>query len=301
MNGRVVRVLWVLLAMFLVVGGFGVTKARAMHGKKREMKKAILLVAFGTSIPEAQKVFGVIDQRVKKEFPGVEVRWGYTSKIIRKKLAGQGKKIDSPEVALAKLMDDGYTHVAVLSLHTIPGAEFHDLYSNAHLFEQMADGFQQVLVARPLLSSHEDMTRVVKALLSSVPKDRKPQDALVFMGHGSEHHPADAVYTAFNALLQKEDANAFLGTVEGYPTLDDILPALKAKGIKKAYLIPFMLVAGDHARNDMAGDEPDSWKSILKANGIEAVPVLKGTGENPQIVDVWVDHLKAAFGHFAEK
>ena len=280
----------------LMLGGLHVRESRAMHGGERPEKKAILMVAFGTSVPQAQKAFEAIDQRVREAFPGVEVRWAYTSAIIRKKLAARGTVIDSPETALARLMDDGVTQVTVCSLHTIPGAEFHELQANARLFAQMAGGFRRVSVARPLLSSHDDMTRVVRAMLAHVPAERRPQDAVIFMGHGSEHHPADAIYTAMDALFQKADPNAFLATVEGYPTLDHVIPTLKAKKITRAYLIPFMLVAGDHVRNDMAGDAPDSWKSLLQAQGIEAVPILRGTAEIPEVVDVWLDHLRDAFG-----
>ena len=107
------------------------------HGHKRPKKKGILLVAFGSSLPEAQVSFRNIDKKVKTAFPDIPVRWAYTSSIIRKKLAKQGNHLDSPEVALAKMMDEGFTHVAVQSLHTIGGEEFHDLRINAHAFSDM--------------------------------------------------------------------------------------------------------------------------------------------------------------------
>jgi sirohydrochlorin cobaltochelatase len=111
--------------------------AFAAHGEKKTEKKAILLVAFGTSVPEAAKVFDKIDEQTRKEFPGVEIRWAFSSRIIRAKLAREGKVMDSPEMALSRLMNDRFTHVAVLSLQTIPGEEFHELYQNAKLFGQI--------------------------------------------------------------------------------------------------------------------------------------------------------------------
>ncbi|MHC1728660.1 MAG: sirohydrochlorin cobaltochelatase [Syntrophobacteraceae bacterium] len=270
----------------------------AGHGDKRETRKAILLAAFGTSVPEAQEALAGIEGRVRKEFPGMEVRWAYTSRMIRAKLAKEGKRLDSPETAMARLMDDGYTHVAVLSLQTIPGIEFHELTRNAHLFEQMSGGFRKVIVARPLLSSHDDMERAAKAMLKHLPAGRKAEDAVLLMGHGSAKHPADGLYLAMNQVFRELDPNVFMGTVEGFPTLDDLLPKLKEKKSKKVYLIPFMAVAGDHARNDMAGDEPDSWKSVLKKNGFASEAVLKGTIENSEVVGIWLDHLKAALAHF---
>ena len=289
---------WVTVLVWLIGALVLAGNAFAGHGDKRPVKKAILIAAFGTSVPEAQQALDQVDVTVRKAFPGVEVRWAYTSKIIRKKLAQQGKLYDSPETALAKLMDDGYTHVAVLPLHTIPGREFHELSQNAHLFGQMADGFERILVAYPLLSSHEDMTQVAQAMLQHIPKERKADEAVVLMGHGTEHHPADAIYLAMNQIFQETDRNVFVATVEGYPSLDDVLPKLREQKVKTVYLMPFMAVAGDHARNDMAGAEPDSWKSILEKNGYNVKVVLKGTAEYPEVVDVWVKHLQSAYSHF---
>ena len=270
----------------------------AAHGEKRPEKKAILLAAFGTTVPEAQKAFNQVEARVKQAFPGIEVRWAYTSSIVRAKVAKQGKVLLSPESALAKLMDEGYTHVAVLSLHTIPGVEFHELNQNARLFGQMAGGFEKILVAWPLLSSHEDMERTAKAMHKNISAGRKPGDAVILMGHGTEKHPSDAIYVAMYHTLQEIDPNVYIATVDGYPAINDIVPKLKEKKVKKVYLMPFMAVAGDHARNDMAGDKPDSWKSILEKEGFTVEPVLKGTAEIPEIVDIWVDHLKVVLDHF---
>jgi sirohydrochlorin cobaltochelatase len=186
--------------------------------------------------------------------------------------------------------------VAVLSLHTIPGEEFHELVQNVHLFGQMADGFEKILVARPLLSSHSDMETVAKTLLKNIP-GRKAGDAVLFMGHGTEHHPADAIYLAMNQVFQELDPLVFVGTVEGKPTIEDILPKLKNLKPKTVYLMPMMSVAGDHAKNDMAGDEEDSWKSVLTKNGFKCEAILKGTAEFAEIVDVWLEHLKTVVSH----
>ncbi len=254
-----------------------------------------MLVAFGTTVPQAQKVFDGIDAEARKRFPGTEVRWAFTSRIVRAKLARQGQVLQSPESALATLMDDGFTHVAVLSLHTIPGEEFHDLNRNARLFEQMAGGLARVLIARPLLSSRDDMVKVAAAMVRNVPPSRKPEDVVLLMGHGSEKHPADAIYLAMNQVFADAAPGVFVATVDGYPSLDDLLPKLREKKGRKAYLMPFMLVAGDHARNDMAGDNAESWKSVLGKNGFRCEAVMEGMGDYPEIVDVWLDHLKEVY------
>ena len=286
----------VFLSIFSIAVIANVTYAGG-HGEKKAEKKGILLVAFGTSVPSAQKALDAIDKAAKDRFPETEIRWAYTSKIIRHKLAKEGKILLSPAEALAKMADEDFTHVAVQSFHSMAGAEFHDLFETAKAFQRMPEGMERVIIGRPLLSSAEDMKRVAQAILSNVPKERKKDEAVVLMGHGS-HHPGNAVYAAMAYVFNKLDPNVSVGTVEGYPEIADVQEELLARGNKVAWLMPFMSVAGDHALNDMAGDEEDSWKSILSKAGIECRPVLKGTAEYPEVVDVWLDHLAGAFGHF---
>jgi len=287
---------WILVLAMIVISFYFSVDCSARHGEEKPARKAILLVAFGTSDPDAQKTFGRIEEQARKAFPGVEIRWAYTSRMIRHKLAKEGKALDSPEMALARLMESGYTHVAVLSLHTIPGEEFHELYRNAILYGQMAEGFERILVARPLLSSPKDMEKVAGVLLKNIP-NRNPSDGVLFMGHGSERHPADAIYLAMNQVFQDLDPNVFVATVDGKPTVENTLPKLRSRKIKKIFLVPLMSVAGDHARNDMAGDKPNSWKSILAKEGYACEVILKGTADDPEIVNVWLDHLRAVFFH----
>lgn len=270
----------------------------AGHTKKEEKGPAILLVTFGTSIESAQVAFKNIEKRFKAAFPKTVVRWAYTSKMIRKKLEKQGVQVDSPEMAMVRLMEEGYTKVAVQSLHMIPGAEFHEVNVNARLFAQMVGGIEQVRVALPLLISDETLDKALKTVMTDVvPKDRNKNDAVVLMGHGT-HHPSDAIYSALMYKAQKLDGNLFVGTVEGSPSFDEIKEMLVRNKVKKAYLVPFMTVAGDHAMNDMAGDEADSWKSQLAKAGIESVPVMKGLAEFDAIVDMWIAQMKETMRQF---
>ncbi len=266
------------------------------HGKSKAKKVGILLVAFGSSEASAQISFENIDREVKKKYPKIPVRWSYTSHIIRRKLAKQGKYLDSTAVALAKMLDEGFTHVAVQSLHTILGAEYDDVKQIVASFSTIG-GFEQIEMGHPLLASQEDMEKAVDAIFSSIPKSRKKNEAVVLMGHGT-HHPSNAFYAALMFQVQLRDPNIFIGTVEGYPEVDLIQDLLKQNGIKKAYLMPLMSVAGDHAKNDMASDEDDSWKSILTKAGIECIPVLKGTAEYSEYVDIWVGHLETPLSKF---
>jgi sirohydrochlorin cobaltochelatase len=203
-------------------------------------------------------------------------------------------------VALAKMQDEKFTHVAVQSLHTIGGAEFHDLLSIVKGFEAMSGGFEKILVGYPLLATSHDLEEVRDAMLANIPDERKADEAVILMGHGT-HHPSNAFYQAMAYEFQRKDPNVYMGTVEAEPSLNDIMVDLKARGTEKAWLMPFMSVAGDHVLNDMAGDDPESWKSILTKEGIEPKPVLKGTAEFDNIVDIYVNHLKKAFSHFEKQ
>lgn len=284
------------LASLILLLVWSAVAVAAQHGKAPEKKTGILLVAFGSSEESAQVSFENIDRKVKRDFPDIPVQWAYTSHIIRKKLAAQGKLLDSPEVALARMLDEGFTHVAVQSLHTISGAEFHDLQRTVAGFARMG-GFEQVALGNPLLATQEDLARTVEAILATVPKQRNPEEAVILMGHGT-HHPANAFYAALMFQLQLRDPNIFIGTVEAFPDAAVILELLTAKGIKTAYLMPFMSVAGDHAKNDMAGDDQDSWKSIFTSAGITCIPILKGTAEFDEFVDIWVEHIGQTLARF---
>ncbi len=266
--------------------------ASGHNAGNNDKKTGILLVAFGSSEESAWVSFKNIESMTKSAYPDIPVRWAYTSHIIRKKLAVQGKVLDSPETALARMLDENFTHVAVQSLHTIGGEEYHDLVRTVASFRMMK-GFRKISLGAPLLSTQENMERAVNAAVSIIPEKRKKNEAVVFMGHGT-HHPANAFYAALMFQLQLKDSNIFVGTVEGYPDIEVIKEMLNKKDIKKTYLIPFMSVAGDHAKNDMAGDEDDSWKSVLTKEGIECIPVLKGTAEYRVFADIWIDHIGEA-------
>ncbi|MBI4963282.1 MAG: sirohydrochlorin cobaltochelatase [Desulfomonile tiedjei] len=289
---KILCVVGVLIAVNLLLIG---NVSQAKHGEEKPAKKAILVVAFGTSVPQAQVAYEQVDKRIKEIFPATEICWAYTSKAIRHKLAKQGTVLESPETAMAKLMDDDFTHVAVLPLHAIPGLEFHETYANLRAFQTMLGGIKELQVARPLLASQEDCRKVAQALIKRVPESRKPDDAVIFMGHGTPNHPSYAGYYAMNAACQALDRNVHIACVAGEPCLEDVILKIKAQGVKRAYLMPMMAVAGEHAHKDMAGDQKDSWKSVLASEGIQCEAVLKGIAEYPEVVQVWLDHLKGAY------
>lgn len=261
-------------------------------------KRGILLVAFGTRTPQAQAAYRHVGRKVLAAFPDVPIRWAFTSAVIRQKQAADVRPVDSVEMSLARMMEEGITHVAVQALHVIAGKEHHDLTINCRLFGRMRGGFRQVLMGLPLLGTGDDMEKVSTALLSAVPRERTPREAVIFMGHGSPH-PANACYTALMYHLQQADAYVFVGTMSGRPGIADICAGLQKQKIASAYLLPCLAVAGNHTLKDMAGDNEHSWKSVLEKHGISCKPVLKGLAEYDPIVDIWVDHLKTAVGKFS--
>ncbi|HII06698.1 MAG TPA: cobalt chelatase [Methanotrichaceae archaeon] len=271
-------------------------------------ENAILLVAFGTSYPEAQASFDSIEAIYEEEFPNAEIRMAFTSDFIRQKIADRdGIFIDNPVTAIAKLNDEGYVKVVVQSLHVIPGEEFHDLANIVDSFNSI-DGkfaFQNLVMGMPLLTRMEDYQATSIALASQFDKTtdekgnaqgrpRDPKDtAVALMGHGTKHS-ANSAYSQMALILKEDYENVFLGTVEGYPAYEDVLEGVSSSGTTSVRMMPFMIVAGDHANNDLYGDEDDSWKVMLEGEGFDTEPYLKGMGENNEIVKIFVEHTKAA-------
>ena len=261
------------------------------------LKIGILLVAFGTRTQQAQAAYQLIEQKTRTAIPDIPIRWAFTSAVMRKKLAEDSQPLESVEMSLARMMTEGVTHVAVQALHVIAGKEHHDLTVNCRLFGRMRGGFRQVMMGLPLLGIGDDMEKAASALLSTVPRERKQQEAVIYMGHGSPH-PANACYTALMYHLQQTDPHIFVGTMSGRPGIADICAGIRKQNITSAYLMPCLAVVGNHTLKDMAGDTEPSWKSVLEKHGISCKPVLKGLAEYDAIVDIWVDHLKTIIGSF---
>lgn len=255
-------------------------------------KTGILLVAFGASNTQAHTTLKLFDDYIRDRFKGVNVRWAFTSELIRDHLAAKRMKTDSVRKALEKMWWEKYTHVALQSLHTIPGAEYEDLLEDAAAMT--GDGkLMRVSVGTPLLHTDSDVERTARVLLEHLPATRKPEDAVVCMGHGTKH-AGESRYQDLAQAVRAQDANVHLGTMDGTYTLEHIIPHLHTAEIRRVWLLPFLSMVGRHAREDMAGDTADSWKSRILAEGFDCRPVLKGTAEYSGFVSVWSDHLSEA-------
>ena len=254
-----------------------------------EAKSGTLLVAFGTTMPSAMPALDAINASYEKA--GKPIVWAYTSDIIRNKLAKRGKKVFSVNEAMNECARLGIKNLTIQSLHVAPAEEFMQL--NRMIAKNLAKNpgrFDSVKLGHPLLESEKDLNEVVDAVLGALSSKRKPGEALVLMGHGNDRGPADLLMAATHAAFNAKDPLVYLATVEGANSFDRVLPLLKEKGVKHVWLQPFMIVAGDHANNDLAGSEDDSWASRLKAAGIATSANLKGLGELEGVRAVFLRH-----------
>ncbi len=257
------------------------------------MTNAIILAAYGSRHQNAVDALEHMKERVEAAWPGVPVRMAYTSKKIRGHMNRAGERADSVREALEGLLQKGARRVVVQSLHMIPGSEFHDLLPLANTYMLRENGFERVEVGFPLLAGEDDIEQVCDALLTVLPKRRKEAEAVLLMGHGTLH-PGNVYYEGLNACIREKDENVFVGALEAEPGIELIRDILVRRGVKRAFLLPFLFGAGWHASKDMVGPKSGSWKSILETAGLECEAVLKGAAEYDVLADIWLEHLKDA-------
>lgn len=254
------------------------------------MKKAILVVSFGTSYKDTRKkTIGAIEDKIQKEFPGYKIYRAFTSQMIIRKLKKEGINIKSVEEALDEIRHDGVEELIVQPTHIINGIE------NDKMLEVIEKGkkdFSKVVIGKPLLHDTRDYKFLAEAVGKKHPVEN--DEMLILMGHGSTHY-SNAAYPALEYVFKDLGYhNTLIGTVEGYPTFEDVKRKMKLQEKNKAVLLPLMIVAGDHANNDMAGDE-DSWKSQLEEEGYKVECRLKGLGEMEEVQQIFVEHIKDAY------
>jgi sirohydrochlorin cobaltochelatase len=243
------------------------------------MKPALIVVSFGTSYPETRKkTIGAVEEKLAEKYPDLDVFRAFTSnKVIKKIKEQENVTVLTVDQQMKKLITEGYKEIYVQPLHIIPGIE----YSKALL--------ELVKVGKPLLSSIEDYQKVV-AWLETMAAYLDENEAVVLMGHGSQHS-AFTVYACLDHMLLEKPI--FICAVESYPEISLLIERLKNSRYKKIKLYPLMLVAGDHATNDMASDEEDSWKSQLEQAGFTVEAHLRGMGEFQEIQQQFCEHAAA--------
>jgi len=270
-------------------------------------QRLLLAVSFGTSFADTrEKTIGAIERRLEERFPDCTVQRCFTSRMIRKKLLERdGLEIYSPEQAMRNAKEKGIRELIVQPLYLMHGFEHRRLMEAVR---EAAPSFDKLAVGKPLLSDDTDFSTMADAILRNLSAP-EPDTAVVLMGHGNEkktrHIPENtkaeimsardiqdnAVFAGLQQSLRKAGAdNYFVATVEGEPEIGDILPVIKERGFRIVVLAPFMVVAGDHARNDLAGEDEDSWKNIFTRSGFQVETVLRGIGEWEEVQDLFAAH-----------
>lgn len=255
-----------------------------------KQQKAILLISFGTSyIKSKEKTIDKILGDVTNTFPDYNIYQAWTSKVIIRILKERDNvHIPTIEEAMTQILADGITDLIVQPTHLINGLE-NEAMKDTIL--SMASPELAIHFGDPLLTSTEDNHLVLNAVMKEF-SEIPPEDALVFMGHGTTHY-VNSVYAALDYTLKDMGyTHTFMGTVEAYPDLNVLIRQVNRVNPKRVHLAPFMLVAGDHANNDMAGKDEDSWKSRFEAAGYDVVCHIKGLGEYENIRKIYLEHLR---------
>ncbi len=253
----------------------------------------LLVLSFGTSFNDSRRLtIGAIEDSLEKAFPDYSVRRGFTANIVIDHVERRdGIHIDDINEALDRAVKNGVKNLVVQPTHLMNGIEYDELSGKVASY---SDAFDKVVIGEPLLTSDDDFKRVENAIVDWTKEYDDGKTAVCFMGHGTEH-ASNAVYAKMQELLTADGhTNYFIGTVEAEPSLDDVIEKVKAGGYEKVVLEPLMVVAGDHANNDMAGDDEDSWKSAFAAEGFEVECLLRGLGENEEIRKIYVEHAQKA-------
>lgn len=269
-------------------------------------EKELLVVSFGTSYNDSRRLaIGAIEGALADAFPDWSVRRAFTSQIIIDRVKSRdGEVIDNVEEALERAIANNVKVLVAQPTHLMRGFEYHEL---ADTLAQYADAFEMVEIGRPLLPNEldtpegEDYYALAAAVVAATARYDDGETAIVLMGHGTEAG-ANVVYGQFQRALAKRGyANYFIGTVEAEPTVEDVLAAVRKGGYKRVVLEPLMIVAGDHANNDMAGDGEDSWKSVFEGAGYEVECVLRGLGELEDVRRMIARHASEATGIALER
>ena len=267
----------------------------AQADEAKAPKPVILVVSFGTSYNDSRHItIGAIEDAIREAYPDYDVRRAFTAQIIIDKLAERdGIVIDNFEQAMDKLVEEGVQKVIVQPTHLMAGYEYTDVLNS--LQSNYADKFEAIVLGDPLLTSDEDYSEVVEAICDATAEYDDGQTAICFMGHGTEADSNEDYTHLQQVLTDAGHTSYFVGTVEATPTFDDVVEAAQAAGFTKAVLRPLMVVAGDHANNDMADTEdPDSFASKFIAAGFEVECVVEGLGQLVAIDDIYVRHVADA-------
>ena len=269
-------------ALYGEEGGF--VKSDFYKTMEKNDKASVLIVHFGTTFDGTRKnTIDAVNDEAKKEFPDMEIREAYTSRIIMRRLKERGIVKDNPAEALDKLAKEGYTHIIVQPTNVINGVESKTLEQQLEMYK---DKFKEIRTGSALLSAPEDYKAVAEIINKEV-GELADDEAVVLVGHGT-HDSGNAAYPAMDYTAKSMGYKFYVGTIEGFPEFDDVVKGLKKDNIKKVILMPFVFVAGDHANNDIAVD----WKEELEKEGFIVEVKLTSLGMMEDIRKMFINHAK---------
>lgn len=256
-------------------------------------KQALLVVSFGTSFPKSRKkAIDCLEADLRDRFPSRDFFHAYTSDVIRQIIEKKEKlHIPSVEEAMQMIAEQGYDDLLVQPTHVIDGIENHNMKQTVLFYREK---IPCIKIGEPLLADDSDYEACVKAVMKEWKSDLTKDTAILLMGHGTSHEKNSCYERLNHSFMKQGYANVYVGTVEALPDLEELIKRIKPLPYRRIIIAPFMLVAGDHAHNDMAGDEEDSWKRVLEKEGFEVVAKIVGLGELQTIRDIYVSHALSA-------
>lgn len=283
---------FIICCVLMTLGLFTITTNHTAAAAKKD--KALVVVSFGTTFPETRELdLEAVENALAKAFPDRDFNRAFTAKIVMQRIFdNDGLKVEDLDKVLNNLSKQGYKDVLIQPTHLTYGEEYSKkIMATVHNHKNQ---FAKLAVGRPLLADEKDYELVARALETQIPQ-LASDEIVVFMGHGSprQHNPA---YNTLEMTIKKLGIPAIVGVVEedDHPNFEDMLDQLKQTKAKKVLLMPLMLVSGDHANNDMAGEEEDSWLSLLQAEGYQVRYDLSGLGRNIAIQNIYVLHALSA-------
>lgn len=259
-------------------------------------RQALVFASPGTTCHEAQAAYAHIGHAAAGRFPGIDVRWTYTSAGIRRKLAQRGEPVPDPAEVLAALKADGVSQVAVVPLHMTDGAEYHELAETAARFDREPGGLR-VRTGPALMADGAEWLRALRAVMEALPAAPAADDRIVLVAHGSRDPRAVRTLQAAGAACAQVDRRLVLGMMLGAPGLAETVSRCRASGARRVWLVPCMVAAGLSARDEIAGASEQSWATAFEQAGLLCVPVVRGFGEYDAIVDLWIGQAARLLGH----
>ncbi len=258
-------------------------------------EKELLVVSFGTSFNDSRRLtIGAIEAAMENAFSGYSVRRGFTSQMVIDHIKQRdGIVIDNVTEALKRAVDNGVRTLVIQPTHLMNGLEYNEL---ARAASACSGAFERTAVGAPLLTTDADFRAVIEAITRDTAAYDDGKTAVCLMGHGTEAKSNQVYARLQNMLSESGYAHYYVGTVEAEPTLEDVLGAVQKGDYARILLQPLMIVAGDHANNDMAGDGEESWKRTFENAGYAVECRLRGLGELEAIQNLFAEHARAAMG-----